>query len=166
MSDYSNEDQEPMGEELENATTKVVELKGLVASKERELAAKDSRISELEQAISERDNEIAALKQSLAELGGRLTELETRLSQAVEAYRAQVIKSNPAVPEELVTGDSIEAIDKSLEDARNLIDKVRKELDAEIAGTRVPAGAPQRRLVDLSVLSPQEKIKYAIGERR
>lgn len=156
MPDYSNEDQEPTGEELEE----------LVASKEGELAAKDSRISELEQAISERDNQIAALKQSVAELELRLTDLTNRLSQALASYQALVVKANPGVPEELLTGDSIEAIDKSLEDARALIDKVRRELDAEIAGTRVPAGAPQRGLVDLSVLSPKEKIKYAIGERR
>jgi len=155
----NNQDQEPAGEELESAKNRAVELEGLVANKERELAVKDSRISELEQAVASRDNEIADLKQ-------QVTELDARLSQAVSAYRAQVVKSNPGVPEELVTGDSIEAIDKSVEDARVLIDKVRKELDAELTGVRVPAGAPQRRTLDLSALSPKEKIQYAIGERR
>jgi DNA repair exonuclease SbcCD ATPase subunit len=159
LPDENNQNQNPAGEELESATTRVVELEELVANKERELAVKDSRISELEQIIADRDNQIVALKQSV-------TDLDNRLSQAVSAYRAQVIKSNPGVPEELITGDSIEAIDKSVEDALNLITKVRKELEAEIAGARVPAGAPQRRLVDLSALSPQEKIQYAIGERR
>ena len=164
MPENNKQDQEPTGEELESS--RVVELEGHLARKDEELAARDSRISELEQAISERDDQIAALKQSSAELELRLTELNNRLSQAGASYRALVIKSNPGVPEELVTGDSIEAIDKSLEDAQNLINKVRKELDAEIAGARVPAGAPLRTPVDLSALSPQEKIKYAIGERR
>ena len=159
MPNENNQNQEPIGKELESATTRVVELEELVANKERELAVKDSRISELEQIIADRDNQIVALKQSV-------TDLDNRLSQAVSAYRALVVKSNPGVPEELITGGSIEAIDKSGEDARVLIDKVRKELDAEIAGVRVPAGAPQRRTIDLSALSPQEKIKYAIGERR
>jgi len=152
----NNQNQEPTGEELE----------GLIARKDEELAAKDLHIRELEQAISERDNQIAALKQSLAELALKMTELNDRLSQAVSSYRALVIKSNPGVPEELITGDSIETIDKSLEDAQNLVGKVRKELEAEIAGARVPAGAPQRMPVDLSALSPKEKIQYAIGERR
>jgi len=152
----NNENQEPTGEELE----------GLIAKKDEELAANDLRIRELEQAMSERDNQIATLKQSLAELELRLTELNAQLSQAVSSYRALVIKSNPGVPEELVTGDSIEAIDKSLAGAQNLIGKVRKELEAEIAGARVPAGAPQRGTIDLSALSPKEKIQYAIGERR
>ena len=156
MPEDNNQNQEPTGEELE----------GLIARKDEELAAKDLHIRELEQAISERDNQIAALKQSLAELALKMTELNDRLSQAVSSYRALVIKSNPGVPEELITGDSIETIDKSLEDAQNLVGKVRKELEAEIAGARVPAGAPQRMPVDLSALSPKEKIQYAIGERR
>ena len=150
------QNQNPNGEELE----------GLIAEKDEELAAKDSRISELEQAIADRDNQIAALKQSLAELDQRLTDLDNSLSQAVSSYRALVVKSSPGVPEELITGDSIEAIDRSVEDAQTLIDKVRKELEAEIAGARVPAGAPQRTPLDLSALSPREKIQYAIGERR
>jgi len=157
------QNQNPSGEELESTTARVEEL---VANKERELAAKDSRISELEQAIAERDNQIATLRQSLAELEPRLTELENSLSQAVSSYRALMIKSNPGVPEELITGDSIEAIDKSVADSRNLVDKVRKELEAEIAKARVPAGAPQRTAIDFSALSPKEKIQYAIGERR
>jgi len=164
LPDNNNQNQEPVGEELEGS--RVVELEEIIAEKERELAEKSSRISELEQAIAIRDSQIAALNQSLAELEQKLTELNARLSQAGASYRALVIKSNPGVPAELITGDSIEAIDKSLEDAQNLINKVRKGLDAEIAGARVPAGAPQRTPLDLSGLSPQEKIKYAIGERR
>ena len=152
------QNQSPVGEELESTTARVVELE--------ELAAKDSRISELEQAIADRDNQIAPLRQSLAELEQRLSELETSLSQAVSSYRALMIKSNPGVPEELITGDSIEAIDKSVADSRNLVDKVRKELEAEIAKARVPAGAPQRTAIDFSALSPKEKIQYAMGERR
>jgi len=160
----NKQDQEPTGEELESS--RATELEKIVAEKERELAEKSSRISELEQAIATRDDQIAALTQSLAELELKLTELNNRLSQAVASYRALVIKSNPGVPEELITGDSIEAIDKSLEDAQNLVGKVRKELEAEIAGARVPAGAPLRTPIDLSGLSPKEKIQYAIGERR
>lgn len=157
MPNENNQNQEPVGEELESS--RAAQLEALLAQKDEELAAKDSRIAELEQIIADRDNQIVALKQSV-------TDLDNRLSQAVSAYRALVVKSNPGVPEELITGDSIEAIDKSVEDALNLITKVRKELEAEIAGARVPAGAPQRRTIDLSALSPQEKIQYAIGERR
>jgi uncharacterized coiled-coil protein SlyX len=137
-----NQDQEPNGEEME-----------------ARLAEKDSRISELEQAIAERDEQIAALKQSFAEL-------ENNLAQAIASYRALVIKSNPDLPEELIAGDSVEEIEKSLANAQALIDRVRERLETEIAGARIPAGAPLRTPLDLSSLSPQEKIQYAIGERR
>lgn len=164
MPKNNNQDQEPSGEEPE--TSRTTELEGLIAEKDEQLAAKDLRISELEQAIASRDNQIAALKQSMAGLEQKLTDLENSLSQAVSNYRALAAKSNPGMPEELIAGDSIEAIDKSVEDAQTLIDRVRKELEAEIAGARVPAGAPQRTPADLSALSSQEKIQYAIGERR
>jgi uncharacterized coiled-coil protein SlyX len=157
LPNYSNQDQEPAGEEL--AVARVAELEQLLTGKERELAAKDLRLAELEQAVASRDSEIAALKQSRAEL-------ETRLSQAVASYRALVIKANPTLPEELVTGDSIEEIDASLASAQVLIDRVRQELGAEIAAAKVPAGAPLRTPLDFSALSPKEKIQYAIGERR
>ena len=157
MPKKNNQDQSPAEEE--STATRIVELEQLVAQKERELAAKDSRISELEQAVADRDNQVAVLNQSLAEL-------ESRLSQAVEAYRALVVKANPAVPEELVSGDSIEEIDQSLANAQVLVDRVRRELESEIAAAKIPAGAPLRTPLDFSALSPKEKIQYAIGERR
>ena len=160
----NNQNQEPNGEELESS--RVAQLEEIIAEKERELADKSYRISELEQTAAERDNQIAALKQSLAELEPRSTELENSLSQAISSYRALVIKSNPDLPEELIVGDSIEEIDQSLASAQALIDRVRQRLETEIAGTRIPAGAPLRTPADLSALSPQEKIQYAIGERR
>ena len=162
MPEDNNQNQEPTGEEL----SRVAQLEALLAKKDQELAFKDSRISELEPAISERDNQIVALNESLAELEGRLPELESSLSQAVSAYRTQVVKSNPGVPEELVAGGSVAEIDDSLASAQALVDRVRQELEAEIAAARIPAGAPQRGTIDLSALSPREKIQYAVGERR
>jgi multidrug efflux pump subunit AcrA (membrane-fusion protein) len=145
----NNQDQTP-AEERENA--RVAELEQLIAQKESELALKDLRISELEQAVASRDSQLA--------------ELESRLSQAVEAYRALVVKANPAVPAELISGESVEAIDKSLANAQLLVDRVRQELESEIAAAKIPAGAPPRTPPDFSALSPKEKIQYAIGERR
>ena len=44
-----------------------------------------------------------------------------------------------------------------------LVTKVKQGLEIEISLARVPAGAPERTLPDLSALSPREKIQYAIG---
>jgi uncharacterized coiled-coil protein SlyX len=156
MTKNNNKDQEPSGEEMETRR----------AESEAALAEKNSRISELEQALAERDDQINSLKQSLAELEAKLTELADGQAQAIASYRALVVNSNPDLPEELISGDSVEEIDKSLAGARALIDRVRQRLETEIAGARIPAGAPLRAPADLSTLSPQEKIQYAMGERR
>ena len=158
----NKQNQEPSGEEPSGAT----QLEEIISEKERELAEKNSRISELEQAVASRDSQIADLKQSATELEQRLTEVEDRLAQAVSSYRALVVRANPGVPEEAIAGESIEQIDESLASAQALIERVRQELEAEIAGARIPAGAPQRKPIDLSALSPRDKIQQAIGERR
>jgi uncharacterized coiled-coil protein SlyX len=142
------------------------ELTARLVESEAALAEKGSQISELEQALAERDEQINTLKQSVAELETKLTELADSRSQALASYRALVISSNPDLPEELIAGDNVEEIDQSLAGARALIDRVRQRLETEIAGARIPAGAPLRTPADLSVLSPQEKIQYAMGERR
>jgi uncharacterized coiled-coil protein SlyX len=153
-------------QEPEVEVSRVEELEALLAEKEATLAEKNARIAKLEQAMADKDSQMAAIKQSAAELEPRLAELEDSLAQAVSSYRALVVQANPGLPEELITGDSIEAIDQSVAAAQTLVAKVRKELEAEIAGARIPAGAPLRTPPDLSALSPQEKIQYAIGERR
>ena len=152
----NKQDQSPDGEELD----------GMIAEKDEALAAKNARIAELEQALAGKDEQISALTQSAAELEQRLAELEENLAQAISSYRALALKYNPSLPEEQIAGDSIEEIDASLASAKALINRVRQELEAEIAATRIPAGAPQRTPADLSALSPRDKIQYAIGERR
>lgn len=157
-----NQDQEPDGGEL----SRVAELEARLAEREAALAENNSRISGLEQALAERDSQIANLKQSSSELETRLTEVKDGQSQAIASYRALVIRSNPDLPEELITGDSVAEIEQSLAHTQTLIDRVRQRLETEIAGAKIPAGAPLRTPLDLSALSPQEKIQYAIGERR
>ncbi len=153
-------------DELEQTRARIGELENLLARRDKGLVSRDSRISELEQIIAERDDQITALKQSAAELEQKLTDLNDALTRAVASYRALVIKLNPGAPEELITGDTIEEIDESLANARILIDKVRQGLEAEIAAAKVPAGAPQRAPLDMSALSPREKIQYAIGGKK
>ena len=117
-------------------------------------------------------------KQSIGELK-TLLETERRARTAAEAevakreaviteinaaYKALVVRSNPVVFAELISGDSFEAINNSLESAKALISKVRQSVEAEIAAGKVPAGAPARTLPDLENLSSREKIQYAISK--
>ena len=132
-------------EELEQVRARVVELEGLLAEKDEELAKANTRVAEFEQVVAE---------------------LESKLAQAVSSYKALVVKSNPGVLEELITGNTIDDINASLEQAGTILSKVRQGLEAEMASRRVPAGAPERTLVDLSALSPREKIQYGIGGKK
>jgi len=164
----SNVQNPPEGElgQSEASRERIAELENLIAQKDQELASRDTRISELEQAVAGLESEIAALKQAVAESDDNLNKLNESLNQAVASYKALVIQSNPDVPEELVTGDSIEAITDSLASAKELVTKIRKGMEAEISLVRVPIGAPERTAPDLSALSPREKIQYAIGGKQ
>lgn len=171
--DELNQNHSPSEEELECLRARIDELEGSVIEKDEELSAKDTcltesetRIAELEQTLADRDSELATLKQAMAESAEALTNVKDSLCRAVSSYRTLVVQSNPDILDELITGDSIEAIDQSLESAKTLISKVREGIEGEIASGRVPAGAPTRTLLDLSALSPREKIQYAIGGNR
>lgn len=162
-SEVQSDNQNPseVGEDGEDmvSQTRVTELEGWLARKDAELAEARARIAELEETVVGRDGDIADLKQSQAELG-------ERLSNAVASYRAMVLEASPGVMEEFISGDTIEAINESLEKAKIVIGKVREGLETEISLAKVPAGAPERRTPDLSALSPREKIQYAVGGRR
>ena len=107
-----------------------------------------ARITELEQALAQSEAALKAGNDSLAE--------------AVASYQAMVIAANPEIPEELISGDGIEAVNRSLEEAKSLISRVKQGLEAEVQASRVPAGAPQRTPPDLSALSSREKIQYGV----
>ncbi len=129
----------------------------------RELKSREETIARLERALGAKDSEINDLNQSLDEAKRVLDELGKALPQAVAAYKELVVQANPGVLAELITGENIEEVNESLKNARALMERVRQEIEAEAARTRVPAGAPPRALIDLSSLSAREKIQYAIG---
>jgi len=106
--------------------------------------------------------ELAALREEVAEAG----KVKEQLAKAVSKYRLAVLAAAPDVPEEMVKGETVEEIDESLAVARGLVARVRQQLESEVAGRKVPAGAPPRTPPDLSALSPEEKIAYALGRRQ
>jgi len=153
-------------DELEAAKGQAEEMKQQKETLTRQLESRDAVITRLEKAFAAKDSELATLKQSFTEAEKKSVELEKALAQAVSSYRAMIVESNPGVLAELITGDTIDEVNESLKNARALIDKVKQEMEAEVSRTKVPAGAPQRAPLDLSVLSPRDKIQYAIGGNR
>lgn len=133
-------------------TTSIIELENLLAQKDSELGLITGRIAELER--------------SLEEANKKLADTNNSLSRAVASYRSMVVRSSPLVMEELISGDSIEDIDASLEKAKAMVARVRQGMVEEAGRLKVPAGAPQRTSIDLSALSPREKIQFAIGGKK
>ena len=122
------------------------------------LGEKSLRISELESTnrqleanLAQRDEESEALRQEMA--------------QAVSQYRTLLLSSAPDVPEELVRGETLANVDESFISARQVVEKVRNQLEAQTSHERVPVGAPTRGSAALSTLSAREKIAYALARR-
>lgn len=153
-------------EENKTIEQELEQLKQTHTSLTGELGVRNQRIAELEQTLTSRDTEAAALKQNMADLQNQLHSVRGVLTQAVIGYRTMTVKANQDIPAELITGDTIEAIDNTAAGAREIVGKVREKLVAAQAQFRVPAGAPPRTPPDLSGLSPREKIQQGIGKQR
>ena len=150
-------------DELKMAKAEAETLKGTLAERDaafkplqEELTQAKAGLRELEQTAAGRDSELAALKQVADESA-------ENLKGAVAAYREAVIKVNPGAGE-LISGGTIEEINRSSEKAKAIIARVRESVEAEAAKGKVPAGSPERKPPDLSSLSAREKIHYAVSK--
>jgi uncharacterized coiled-coil protein SlyX len=150
-----NEEVEDSGEANENHESENEAL-------EQEVNSLKNMVLKLEQGLAEKEAGIAGLKEALEEARRTIDELGQALSAAVAAYKETVVQANPGLLPEMITGDTIDEVDASVKKARAVMEKVRQEMEAEAAKTRIPSGAPPRSAPDLSALSPREKIKYAI----
>jgi uncharacterized protein (DUF3084 family) len=126
------------------------------------IKSRDAAIVRLEEVIRAKESEIVSLKMERDELKQALDEADQAVVQAVAAYKEMVVQANPGLPAELITGDTIEAVKESVKNARAIMDKVRQEMEAAAARTRVPAGAPPRVPPDFTGLSPREKIQQGL----
>jgi DNA repair exonuclease SbcCD ATPase subunit len=107
--------------------------------------------------------QIEALQSEVASLREGLTAAQDQARSTATKYRDAILAVAPEVPADLVRGDSIEEIEASLAQARQIVSRLREHLEAQTPAP-VPAGAPPRTRQEFSDLSPQEKI--ALGLRR
>jgi len=158
--------------EMEAIKAQLEEEKQAKASAEASLAEKDARIAELqaegEALRAERSNLQASLGEaqkvveSLRAEGAAISEAR---DQAVVKYLAAVRLANPAIPQDIITGDTIAEIDTSLSKATSIAASVKASLEAQAKEARVPAGAPPRTEIPLEGLSPREKIVAGIQQK-
>ena len=149
----------PTPEDLEAIKAQLEEEKKAKAAAEASLAEKDARIVELEASLSE-------AQQGSEAAAAELTQVKEANAQAVAKYLDAVRLANPAIPQDIITGDTIEDIDASLAKATTIAESVKANLEAQAKETRVPAGAPPRGGISLEGLSPREKIAAGIMSLR
>jgi hypothetical protein len=129
------------------------------------LADVKAHVNELEDILINKDSEISTLTQLKDNLEKQIEGLNRSLMDAVSGYRAMVIQSNHEIPEEMLSGDTIEAIGESLKRAKTLVGKVRKSLETDLLTSQFPAGAPERSVPVLD-MSPREKILHGIENQK
>lgn len=98
-------------------------------------------------------------------LASQVEAANASLRAAAARYRDLVLRSDPALPPDLVGGDDIDAVEASAAAAREIVGRVRAEVEAQAGRARVPAGAPTRGASDLSGLSPEQKIRVGLARR-
>ena len=134
------------------------EEKKAKAAAEASLAEKDDRIAALESSLSEAKTGSEAAAAELAST----KEVKDR---AMARYLDLAKSINPAIPEGIIVGETIEEIDASVEKGKAIVESVKKTMEAESSQAKVPAGAPTRGEISVEGLTPREKIAAGIQQK-
>jgi chromosome segregation ATPase len=152
-------DIERLREQLDRATARAGSLESEAAGLRRRLGEQEETLAQRERSLEQHAQEVTALRSTLGEW-------QAKAEAAAARYRELLLKSEPSLPADLVTGVSIEDVDESAERARRTVARVRQHLEEEARAIRVPAGAPGRASgTDTGDLSPAEKIRLGLESR-
>jgi len=157
-----NENGASTPDELDVIKAELEEEKALRAAVEQSLDEKDARIAQLEAEINQVTDTLNGKTGELEEAATRLSNVSPVLSGAVSKYLEVTRTSNPTVPAEIITGDTIEEIDLSLEKGIGIVATVKKSIESEAAAGIVPAGAPERGEIGLEGMTARDKIAAGI----
>jgi len=119
------------------------------------------RVRDLQSANDKLRAQSKSQQELISEKEQLLSRLQSDLGVASAKYREHLLARHPEIPAELVEGNSIEEIDGSFLKARKVVETVRQHLEEDI-----PAGAPARSGVDVTALSPRQKIEYGISREQ
>ena len=137
---------------------------------EQALELRDELQAELDQARAKvaeaeaKDARIAELEADAARLADIELSLVDSIKKAADKYREAVARLNPAIPAEMLQGNTVEEVEASLETAGKLVQRVKESLNGK-AASGIPGGAPAREGVDTEGLSPREKINYGVRKK-
>ena len=114
---------------------------------------------------SRRTDAVTAAAAEAAALREQIDAATQRAQTAAERYRDLVVRTEPALPADLISGGDVDAIDASVTAAREIVGRVRTHIETQAQAGRVPAGAPPRSAPDLSALTPEQKIRHGLAAR-
>ena len=128
------------------------------------------RIASLEEQLRTAAQDAEQQKAAAEEKDKGFASLSAQHDGAVTAYRDLVLKSNPLLPADMITGATIEEVNASVEKANGIIGQVREGLEQQkqqtTQQTTIPAGSPGRAPADLSNMTTREKINYGLDQAK
>ena len=155
----------PDGEELEALREQLASARSDVERLERDAANASAEAAFLRDEAQASREAAAAAAANTESLQAQLDGAAQREQTAAERYRDLVVRTEPALPADLIGGADIDAIDASVIAAREIVGRVRSHIEAQAQIARVPAGAPPRAAPDLSALTPEQKIRHGLAAR-
>ena len=131
-----------------------------------EALAELAAVTEAEATAAEAEQ--AAEAEELAAAHRELDAQRAETRAAVARYREALLAAEPALPPELVSGETLEQVESSADAARRAVAQIRERLNAEgeaEAARGFPVGAPAREGVSTAGMSAAEKIARGLSER-
>jgi DNA repair exonuclease SbcCD ATPase subunit len=160
-------------DKLAEAQTEVERLQTIAADREARAAHLEETLAQLREeqsqvsaSLHETQSQLAARDEEMTALRQEVKALQASLKAAASKYRDALLASQPEVPPDLVTGETVEEVDQQMEAAQRMVAQLRNHLESEAQALRVPTGAPARRAPDLSSLSPGEKIIHGLSQQQ
>jgi len=171
MAEEANNEEKDQTQETQNEASTNEELDAIKAQLEEEKTANAT----LKEASDKKDFVIADLETKRGELESSLSEvkkqsealtttLKDARDQAVAKYATMAKALNPTIPEDMISGETIEELDASVEKAKGLVSSVKKTMETEASAAKVPAGAPTRGETT-DGMSSRDKIAAGIQQK-
>ena len=158
-------------DQLAAAHADIERLQARLSEAEAESSARQKDATDLrkqlevsKQALATSDARVESQSAESETLRGLLEGTAGQVREAVGRYREAILAQEPELPADLIAGDTLEAIDASVAQARQTVAQVRQHLEHQAQALRVPPGAPARAGPDLSSLSPADKIRLGLQQ--
>jgi hypothetical protein len=142
------------------------DLRGQLAEAEARAQAAIDEKARVAAELAAATDAASAYEADIASMRALLDDAAQREREAAAHYRALVAEAEPWLLPEDVAGETVAELAASVTAARGMAQRLSERLDARVRALRVPAGAPPRGGPDVSAMTPDEKIKYGLAQRR